>query len=159
MNKHLRWLNANKLALILDKANSVLFRSQNTPITEPGGLEFGRRQMHQKKYVKFLGVLLDEHLTWKYHITILTGKLARVSDVFFLRYLLVINFLKSLCYAMFFPVLQYGIAIWDLPITYLSYLSVTSVYTSKKSNKSCDMQFYINSLKYIIQVSRAIKTI
>ena len=51
-------------------------------ITELIRLKFGKKQIHQEKYVRFLGVLLDEHLTWKYHITELSRKLARVSGVF-----------------------------------------------------------------------------
>ena len=85
MNKHLRyvkkWLDANKLPLNLDKTNFVLFHSPQVSITEPITLKFGKTQQHQEN-VKFLGVLLDEHLTWKYHITELSRKLARVSGVF-----------------------------------------------------------------------------
>ena len=87
MNKHLRyvkkWLDADKLALNLDKTNFVLFHSPQVSITELIRLKLGKKQIHQEKYVKFLGVLLDEHLTWKYHIAELSRKLARVSGVFF----------------------------------------------------------------------------
>ena len=87
MDKHLRYvrkrLNDNKRALKLDKINFVFFHSPPTHITEPVRSKFGRKQIHNEKHVRFLGVLLDEHLTWKYHITEPTGKLARVSDVFF----------------------------------------------------------------------------
>ena len=73
MNKHLRyvkkWLDTNKLALNLDKTNFVLFHSPQVSATELIKLKFGKKQIHQEKYVKFLGVLLDEHLTWKCHIT------------------------------------------------------------------------------------------
>ena len=107
MNKHLRyvkkWLDANKLALNLDKTNFVLFHSPQVSITELIRLKFGKKQVHQEKYVSFLGVLLDEHLTWKYHITELSRKLARVSGVFFkIRYCLPITVLKSFYHAMFF---------------------------------------------------------
>ena len=121
MNKHLRYvkkcLDANKLALNLDKTNFVLFHSPQVSNTELIRLKFGKKQMDQEKYLKFLGVLLDEHLTWKYHITELSRELARVSGVFFkIRYFPPINVLKSLYHAMFFPFLQYGIAVWDLHI-------------------------------------------
>ena len=64
-----KWLDANKLALNLDETNFVIFHSPQVSITEPITLKFDKKQIHQEKYVKFLGVLIDEHLTWKYHIT------------------------------------------------------------------------------------------
>ena len=87
-------------------------------ILTPIRLNFGKKQ----KYVKFLGVLLDEHFIWEYHITELSTKLARVSGVFFkIRYFLPIDVLKSLYYAMFFfPFLWYVITVWGL--TYPTYL-------------------------------------
>ena len=99
MNKHViyvkNWLDANKLALNLDKTNFVVFHFLQASITELIRLKFGKKQIHQEKYVKFLGILLDEHLTWKYHITELSRKLARISGVFFkIRYFLPINVLK-----------------------------------------------------------------
>ena len=125
MNKHLRyvikWLDVNKLASNLDKTNFVLFHSTQVSTTELIRLKFGKKQTHQEMYVNFLGVLLDEHFTWKYHITEVSRKLARVSGVFFkIRYFLPIGVLKSFYYAMFFAFLQYGIAVWGL--TYLTYL-------------------------------------
>ena len=71
-------IDASELTLNLDKTNFVLFYSPQGSITELKRLKFGKKQIHQEKYVKFLGVLLDEHLTWKYHITELSRKLARV---------------------------------------------------------------------------------
>ena len=52
----------NKRALNLDKTNSVLFHSPQVSTAELVRLKFGKKQTNQD-------VLLDEHLTWKYHIT------------------------------------------------------------------------------------------
>ena len=35
--------------------------------------------MHQEKYGKFLGVLFDENVNWKYHITELFKNLSELS--------------------------------------------------------------------------------
>ena len=35
------------------------------------------------KFVKFFGLLLDEHLSWKYHLSELSKKLARTCGMFF----------------------------------------------------------------------------
>ena len=66
MNKHLRyvkeWLDANKLALNLDKTNFVLFHSPQVSITGLIRLTFGNKQIHQDKKCQISWcVLLDEH--------------------------------------------------------------------------------------------------
>ena len=63
INKHLKrvkkWIDANKLALNIDKTNFVLFHSNQKKVTEPVTLKFGRKKIHQENCVKFLGILLD----------------------------------------------------------------------------------------------------
>ena len=65
---------------------------------------------------KFLGILLDESLSWKYHLSELTKKSTRTCGMFFkLRHFLPIFLLicccvvAILCFASF---LQYGIVVW-----------------------------------------------
>ena len=65
------------------------------------------------KYIKFLGVLLDEHLAGKYHIAELPKKLAKTCGIFFkVRYLLPTSTLIALYNALFMSLLQYGIVAW-----------------------------------------------
>ena len=58
MNKHLRyvkkWLDANKLALNLDKTNFVLFHSPQVSITELIRLQFGKNKYIKKTMSNFL---------------------------------------------------------------------------------------------------------
>ena len=74
---------ANKLALNTDKTNFVLFHSNQKKVTEPVILTFGRKKIHQENCVKFLGVLLDSALSWKYHLAAFTKKLAQTSGLSF----------------------------------------------------------------------------
>ena len=64
MNRELRkikkWLDANKLALNIDKTNYVIFHSPARKLTEPVVLKFGHKKIFQTDHVKFLGVLLDD---------------------------------------------------------------------------------------------------
>ena len=82
VNKELRhvkrWLDANKLALNVDKTNVVIFHSPQTPLNHSINIQIGNQYVKQAKYVKFLGLLLDENLSWKYHISELTKKLPKV---------------------------------------------------------------------------------
>ena len=71
LNKELpkvhKWLEANRLALNIDKTNFVIFHSpQNIP-NDQVTIKFGRKKISQETCVKFLGVLLSSTLSWKPH--------------------------------------------------------------------------------------------
>ena len=63
-----KWLDANKLALNVDKTNFVIFHSHAKKLTEPIALKLGRKKITRADHVRFLGVLLDETLSWKPHL-------------------------------------------------------------------------------------------
>ena len=87
MNKELRhvkkWLDANKLALNVDKTNFVIFHSPQNSLNDAIQYKIGNQYVEQAKYVKFLGLLLDENLSWKYHLSELSKKLSRACGIFF----------------------------------------------------------------------------
>ena len=78
VNKELRnvreWLEANRLALNIEKTNFVIFYSPRNKPDMNFVLKFGRKKIIQETCVKFLGLLLDSHLSWKPHITELAKK-------------------------------------------------------------------------------------
>ena len=75
--KHIKkWLDANKLALNVEKTNFVIFHSPQKPLYENIIIKFGKQHVTKAKDVKFLG-LLDENLSWKHHLSELSKKLAR----------------------------------------------------------------------------------
>ena len=97
-----KWLDANKLALNVDKTNFVIFHSHVKKLTEPIALKFGLKKISQADHVRFLGVLLDETLGWKPHLVELSRKLARSVGIFYkLRYYVPLDTLKSVYYALF----------------------------------------------------------
>ena len=83
LKKVKKWLDANKLSLHIDKTNFIMFKSPQHSCPETANIKIGNLPVKQTHYVKFLGVLLDENLTWKYHLTELSKKLARTCGMFF----------------------------------------------------------------------------
>ena len=121
LSKVKSWLDCNKLALNIDKTNFVLFHSPRKIIPDQINIKFGYKKVSRAKYVKFLGVLLDEHLSWKYHITELHKKLSKTSGIFFkIRHYIPLQPLISLYHSLFSSFLNYGITAWGL--TYDTYL-------------------------------------
>ena len=120
--KHIKkWLDANKLALNVDKTNFVIFHSPQKPLYENITIKFGKQHVTKANHVKFLGLLLDENLSWKHHLSELSKKLTRTCGIFFkVRHLLPTDVLVSLYYSLFASFLQYGIVVWGL--TYETYI-------------------------------------
>ena len=124
VNKELRlvkkWLDANKLSLNIDKTNYIIFHSSSVKVPSDSDIKIGKKHIKRVKFVKFLGLLLDEHLIWRYHLSELSKKLARTCGMFFkIRNLLPLDVLICLYNALFLSFLQYGLVVWGQ--TYASY--------------------------------------
>ena len=114
--KHVKkWLDAKKLALNVDKTNFIIFHSPHSTLDQTVSIKIGKEHVKQAKYVKFLGLLLDENLNWKYHLSELSKKLSRTCGIFFkIRHLLPTGVLVSIYNSLFASFLQYGIIVWGL---------------------------------------------
>ena len=145
MNKELKlvkkWLDGNKLSLNIDKTNYVIFHSTQIKIPPDVRIKIGNKILNRVKYVKFLGILMDEHLKWKYHITELSKKLSRTCGMLFkIRKLLPINILINVYNSLFMSFLQYGIVVWGL--TFASYTDCIAK-IQKKAIRIISHQSYI----------------
>ena len=79
VNKDLKtlsnWLNANKICLNVSKTELVLFRSAKKQLDFGLKLKLNGKRLYPTNSVKYLGVKIDEHLTWKPHIDGISTKL------------------------------------------------------------------------------------
>ena len=106
------WLNVNRLALNVSKTNFVIFRA-NRPIYHNVTLIMNKKAIEQKDHVKYLGVLVDEHLRWDYHISNVAKKIGRgVGILAKLRKYLTPHMLKNVYYCLVYSHLSYGIEAW-----------------------------------------------
>ena len=113
LKKVKKWLDANCLALNIDETNFVIFHSPSIKLPEPVIIRFCRKKIQRENCVKFLSVLLDCNLSWKYHINELSKKLSRTIGIFYkIRHFVPCEILKKLCYSLFYSFVSYGIAVW-----------------------------------------------
>ena len=80
-----------------------------------------KKQIKRVKFVKFLGILVVEHFSWKCNLSELAKRLSRTCGMFFkIRNLLPFDVLVCLHNALFLSFLQYGLIVWGQ--TYASYI-------------------------------------
>ena len=107
------WLNINRLALNVAKTNFVIFRSCQKFLDHNVTLVMNRKALQQKDHVKYLGVLLDQHLKWKYQINNVALKISRgIGILAKLKPYLKMNLLKNVYYSLVYSHLSYGVLAW-----------------------------------------------
>ena len=80
LQKICEWFRENKLSLNVTKTNYTLFHKSSTKDKLPVKileLKLGNSVIKRKSSVKFLGVMLDENISWKDHIKPIEKKLAK----------------------------------------------------------------------------------
>ena len=99
----------------------MIFHSPAASLSVNAAVKIGNKFISRVKYIKFLGLLLDEHLSWKYHISQLSKKLSRTCGILLkIRKYLPTEILKCIYNSLFMPFLQYGIVVWGQ--TFNSYI-------------------------------------
>ena len=77
------WFTANKLTLNIDKTSYVIFRSNRcTNVNPPDSITCGDIQIQRESKVKYLGIILHEHLNWDEHTNEICKKLKCFSHYF-----------------------------------------------------------------------------
>jgi hypothetical protein len=76
MNEELQMFDVwNKLSVNIKETNYVIFKSSKKKIPHNFLFCYGNEILKQENTTKFLGVYIDQHLTWKDHIQSLLYKL------------------------------------------------------------------------------------
>ena len=114
MNQLTSWFNANKLTLNSEKSSFTIFRSNKRIIPNlPEKIEFNNQHIKRATHNKFLGVILDENLTWSNHINELCNKLKRLFHIFYnIRNFLVKESIKTIYYSLVHSRIKYGISVY-----------------------------------------------
>ena len=108
------WFKANKLSLNLLKTNYILFSShRKLQPSHQGSVLIDGTVIPQVKSVKFLGIYIDQHITWNDHIDHISLKIAKnVGIISRLAHILPTSILLTLYYSLIYPYLTYCNMIW-----------------------------------------------
>lgn len=121
-----RWLDFSLLSLNIDKTHFMTFALTQTTLPEVREIAVHdydcdlqslnckcRSSIKRKESLKYLGVFIDENLTWKTHIEYVTTKIRKLIYKFYeLRNILPTKILKTIYLSLVESVINYGVVVW-----------------------------------------------
>lgn len=107
------WLIVNKLTLNIKKSNFIIFSHSRKKSSHQVNLKIDGVHLERKEYVKYLGILLDCHLTWKPHIDLISDKISKtIGLISKLRHFVPTSTLLTIYRSLIQPYLTYGLCAW-----------------------------------------------
>ena len=110
------WFTANRLSLNIKKTKYTFFHKNsvkdNIPLKLPD-LHISNKSIERKSSIKFLGVMLDEHIAWNDHIHTIEKKLAKnINLLYRVRQFLHKESLKTRYFSYIHSYLNYANTAW-----------------------------------------------
>ena len=114
------WLKINKLSLNLKKTHFIIFRKSRQKLNLENELFIDGIKIEMKTHTKFLGVLIDQHLTFEEHCKFIKGKIARGIGILYKgKKYLNQKSLLNMYYAFIYPYFTYCITVWGNTFSYI----------------------------------------
>ena len=130
------WLMSNKLSLNVEKTKYIIFRypqSRNRNIPKLY-LHINGKPIEQVQYFDFLGIVINENLTWKHHLDKLSIKISKVIGVMSkTKNLLNTDILLKIYNSLILSSLHYGILCWGHDCNKLEKLQKKAIRIVSKS--------------------------
>ena len=109
-----QWLCANRLSLNVDKTEFVVFKPPRKTLKERITLKLNGKKIFESHKIRYLGLIIDEKVTWRFHLLELRKKLSQITGIIFKLKKLgtPVYTLKSVYFALFQSYLNYGLCVW-----------------------------------------------
>ena len=120
LNKDLKhastWLNANRLSLNVSKSKLLIFQSKYKNIDySKTSIKLNGIRLLASDHVKYLGIFIDNNLSWDYNTIQLSIKLSQTNGILSkLRHFTPLSSLISVYYSLFYSHVTYGCLVWSL---------------------------------------------
>ena len=106
------WFTSNKLTLNVDKTQVMIFSRRKIPIPNTQ-VELKGQPVAFVAKAKFLGVIVDQRLNWKDHVSFVAGKLSKSCGILYkIRNCLTTPAKSLLYYSLIHPFLTYCINVY-----------------------------------------------
>ena len=138
------WFYANKLSLNASQSNFML--CSNKLQTEATDIVISNESINRVDHFKFVGINLDENMTWKYHIDSCRAKLqSSLYAIANIKPFVTIYSLINLYYTSVYPHLTYGIILWGS--TYATHVNRLFLSKQKVIRKMTNSSNFIPNLR------------
>ena len=108
-----QWLKTNKLSLNVKKTELIIFRQKKKPLDHSVKFKLNGKRLFPTSSVKYLGVILDQHLYWNKQLAHVTTKLNQgIGILSKLRHYANLNILKIVYHSLAGSHLHYGAQLW-----------------------------------------------
>jgi hypothetical protein len=106
------WFKSNLLTLNLEKTYHLQFITTNHDVVEKN-ISLGQKQVVNSNCIKFLGLYIDNKLSWKTHCDHLVTKLSTICSVMrMLKPIMSFSSLRMLYFAYLQSIMIYGTIFW-----------------------------------------------
>ena len=127
------WFKLNKLTLNVDKTKCMFFHKRRA--VPSINLSMNNIPIDIVPHFNYLGIILDKHLSWETHITMVTGKLSKISGILNrLKYIYPTHILLTIYKSLFVPHINYGSLVWGQNFNSISKLQKKVIRTVTRSN-------------------------
>ena len=108
------WFVANKLTLNAKKSSFIIFKSTRSKINNlPDKFLFNNTEIMRSNSIKYLGLTLDEHLTFNLHIQNVCNSIRRYFKIFYnIRRYINCKQVEILYYSMIYSQIKYGLIVY-----------------------------------------------
>ena len=113
------WLKANRLSLNVKKSKLIFFQKKQSNFDRYSiSIKLDGCKLVPSDNVQYLGVYIDNFVSWDFHITLLSNKLSRANGIISkLRHFTTKETLLFVYYAIFYSHMTYGCLVWSLTTT------------------------------------------
>ena len=112
--KLMDWIHANKLSLNISKTRYVIFKTRGkVDKTNSLNVYIDQVKLKNVETTKFLGVIIDNRLSWSQHINYIKNKIAKSIGILCkARKFLYTTTLVTLYNCFIYPYIIYGVEVW-----------------------------------------------
>ena len=107
------WLRANKISLNTNKTELIIFKSKHKILTKHLNFRISGQKITPTNSIKYLGIKLDESLSFDQHINDISAKLSRANGMMAkVRHYVNFETLINIYHAIFGSHLRYACQVW-----------------------------------------------
>lgn len=145
------WYHKNRFILNKEKTNIILFRTKQAKIVTPQNINIADEEIKLVENTKFLGLHIDEHLSWEVQIDDLCSKMNKICySIRVISKYLNDKSIKIIYFSNFESIARYGIIFWgsnvNIQKTFIIQKRIVRIIQKIRYHETCRGVFKSNKI-------------